>query len=113
MPTASRPVIETCRITLKRLIEDRNRGSMAANSTISAMRNSVGANLATKPKTSTPSSWLGSGFSRRSSRASSSRERGLARAVVEGHHRHQDFLGRVVAGDLAGHPALAHGDDAV
>ena len=54
MPIASSPVIDTCRITLKRLIDDRNLGSMMANSAISAMRNSVGANRATKPNTSTP-----------------------------------------------------------
>jgi hypothetical protein len=54
MPTASRPVIDTWRITLNRLICDRKRGSMIAKSSISAMRNSVGAKRAMKPKTSTP-----------------------------------------------------------
>ena len=60
MPTASRPVIDTCRITLKRLIDDRKRGSTTANSAISTTRNSVGAKRATKPNTSTPPVGLGS-----------------------------------------------------
>ena len=43
---ASKPVIETCRMTLKRLTEDRKRGSRIANTAISTSRNMRGAKRA-------------------------------------------------------------------
>ena len=52
MPMASSPVIDTCRITLNRLIEDRNRGSIVANSSINTRRKIVGAKRATISKAS-------------------------------------------------------------
>jgi hypothetical protein len=44
MPTAIRPVMEICRITLNKFSDDRKRGSSTANTTMSATRNMTGAN---------------------------------------------------------------------
>src|ERR1700733_13193526 len=112
MPTASKPVVDTCRITLKRFISDRKRGCMIANSSISTMRNRVGAKRAMKPKMSTPLSSAASSLASLIKIPRSCRRRSEA-ALMRGHHRHQDLLRRVVAGDLAGHASLAHRHDSV
>ncbi len=114
MPIASRPVIDTCRITLKRLIDDRNRGSMIANSSHQhdeEERRREARDEAEDVETAWPR--LGSATLVSVMRALMQAARASAAALVDSHHRHQDFLRRLVAGDLAGHAALAHRDDAV
>jgi hypothetical protein len=52
MPTARSPVMETCRMTLNRFTEDRNRGSITAKTAMRRMRKISGANFAKIPNTS-------------------------------------------------------------
>ena len=52
MPIARSPVIDTCRITLNRLIDERKRGSMMAKIAMSTSRKMSGAKRAMKPKAS-------------------------------------------------------------
>ncbi len=54
MPIARSPVIETCRMTLKRLMDERKRGSSVANTAISTSRKISGAKRARNEKASKP-----------------------------------------------------------
>src|SRR3984957_6282502 len=113
IPTASKPVIDTCRITLKRLIEERDRDTMMGNSPINGKKNSVGAKRALNPKTSTPLSSAASSLASLMQCPRSSRRGRGGAILVRCHHRHQDFLRRLGARDFAGDAALAHRHDAI
>src|SRR5215216_2672357 len=108
MPMATRPVMEIWRMTLKRLIEERKRGSRIANVTMRAMRKITGAN------------WP---MPRMRGRAASPRvfstcviDRRLAScrlSISYGHQMHENFLARACLAHFTGDAAGAHGQNTV
>src|SRR5258708_40302635 len=99
--------MKPCRSTMKMLSEVRKVGSAMANTDIRTIRKISGAKRARKLM---GSNLAGAGASMRVASVISVSSRGLA---AQRHHRHQLLFAGVGAHRLAGHPALAHGDDAV
>ena len=89
MPIAIRPVIDTCRITLNRLIDDRNRGSMIANSSISASRKISRREAREEARTASKLRASDARRARRICAIDLLLSRACRRRLVERHHRHQ------------------------
>ena len=113
MPTASRPVIDTCRITLNRLISDRkprlNDREQNHQDDKEQQRREA------RDEAEDVDSLVLGRFQPRLAHVNSPFKplTRAAAALMRRHHRHQDFLRRLGARDLAGDAALAHRHDAI
>src|SRR5690349_19766466 len=95
-------------MTLNRLIDDKNRGSITAKPDISTIKKSSGAKRARKPNKSILAGAAAGDAEMSANEFLLRRPRHAAR-----HHQHQNFLARFVACDLARHATLTHGDDSI
>src|SRR5215213_6242046 len=108
MPMATRPVMEIWRMTLKRLIEERKRGSRIANVTMRAMRKITGANWPMLRM-------RGRGAMLRvfSTGVIDWRHEASRLSISHGHQMHENFLARACLGHFAGNAAAAHGQNTI
>ena len=113
MPTASKPVIDTCRITLKRLIDERNRGSMHREQRHQRDKEQRRRKPGDKAEYVDALCLDGLACSRFShGRLIEPAGRGCARPRGRSSSPSKS-PGSLRCGNLAGHPSLAHRDDAV